>query len=215
MAVSDYRTLLVGTDASAEVEDRRSRFIALVRHVESEAEADAFVAEVRARHHDARHNVPAWILADGRERCSDDGEPQRTAGLPVLEVLRGAGLADVCCVVTRYFGGTLLGPGGLVRAYTGATQAAVAGAEAGGQVVEMALVTRVVVQVPYSAYDRVRRMAAEAGGRAADAVFAEDVRFVCAFRSGEEAAFVLAVTEYANGEKICHVGEPRHAAWRG
>ena len=76
----------------------------------------------------------------------------------MLEVLRGAGLADVCCVVTRYFGGTLLGPGGLVRAYTGATQAAVADAEAGGQVVEMALVTRVVVQVPYSAYDRVRRM---------------------------------------------------------
>jgi len=133
MTAPSYRTLCARADASAEVEDRRSRFIALMRHVESEAEADAFVAEVRARHHDARHNVPAWILADGRERCSDDGEPQRTAGMPVLEVLRGAGLADVCCVVTRYFGGTLLGPGGLVRAYTGATQAAVAGAETDGR----------------------------------------------------------------------------------
>jgi len=213
MTAPSYRTLCARADASAEVEDRRSRFIALMRHVESEAEADAFVAEVRARHHDARHNVPAWILADGRERCSDDGEPQRTAGMPVLEVLRGAGLADVCCVVTRYFGGTLLGPGGLVRAYTGATQAAVAGAETDGRVVEMTLVTRVVVQIPYSAYDRVRRMATEAGGRAADVVFAEDVQLVCAFRSGEEAAFVSAMIEFANGEEFCHVGEPQWAAW--
>lgn len=214
MAASGYRTLRVGVDASAEVEDRRSRFIALIRHVEDEAEADAFVAEVRARHHDARHNVPAWILADGRERCSDDGEPQRTAGMPMLEALRGVGLADVCCVVTRYFGGTLLGPGGLVRAYTGATQAAVATAEADDQVVEMTLVTRVVVQIPYSAYDRVRRMVTEAGGCAADAVFAEDVQLVCTFRSGEEAAFVSAMTEYANGEELCHVGEPRFAEFQ-
>lgn len=211
MTVSGYRTLRVGADASTEVDDRRSRFIALVRHVESEAEADALVDEVRARHHDARHTVPAWILADGRERCSDDGEPQRTAGMPVLEVLRAAGLADVCCVVTRYFGGTLLGPGGLVRAYTGATQAALARAEAGGQVVEMTLVTRVGVRVPYAAYDRVRHMVAEAGGRAADAVFAEDVRLVCTFRSGEEAAFVSAMSEYANGDELCHVIEHRFA----
>ncbi|HJF45506.1 IMPACT family protein, partial [Thermophilibacter provencensis] len=121
-----YRTLRGGAEAKGEVEDRRSRFIAQLAHVGGEGDAEAFIAEVRSRHHDARHNVPAWILADGRERCSDDGEPSRTSGMPTLEVLRGAGLADVCCVVTRYFGGTLLGPGGLVRAYTAAAQAAVA-----------------------------------------------------------------------------------------
>ena len=101
MAPAGYLTLRAGAEARGEFEDRKSRFIAQLAHVESEAEAEAFLAEVRGRHHDARHNVPAWILADGRERCSDDGEPSRTSGMPTLEVLRGAGLADVCCVTTR------------------------------------------------------------------------------------------------------------------
>ena len=211
MDAREFRTLRTGVEASGEVEDRRSRFIAQVRRVGSESEADAFIAEVRARHHDARHNVPAWILADGRERCSDDGEPQRTAGMPTLDVLRGAGLADVCSVVTRYFGGTLLGPGGLVRAYSAATQAALTSAEENGQLVEVTLVTHVTVQIPYSAHDRVRRMVADAGGRVADAVFSEDVQVDCAFRSGDEEAFVSAMDDFANGERLCRVGEPRFA----
>ncbi len=154
MAPAGYLTLRAGAEARGEFEDRKSRFIAQLAHVESEAEAEAFLAEVRGRHHDARHNVPAWILADGRERCSDDGEPSRTSGMPTLEVLRGAGLADVCCVTTRYFGGTLLGPGGLVRAYTAAAQAALAAAREEGLVAEMTLVTPVTVQLPYALYDR-------------------------------------------------------------
>lgn len=203
-----YRTIAAGAEATGEFEDRRSRFIAQLTHVDSEREANDFIERVRARHHDARHNVPAWILSDGRERCSDDGEPSRTAGMPALEVLRGAGLADVCCVVTRYFGGTLLGPGGLVRAYTAAAQAAVASAEEAGNVVEMTLVTPVVVQIPYSAYDRVAHLVSETGGHVRDTVFAEDVQLTCAFRAGEETAFVDALTELANGEQHCRVGEP-------
>ena len=117
MSRLSYKTLASGFEATGIYEDRRSRFIAQLTHIVSEDEANDYIAGVRARYHDARHNVPAWILSDGRERCSDDGEPSRTAGMPILEVLHGAGLADVCCVVTRYFGGTLLGPGGLVRAY--------------------------------------------------------------------------------------------------
>ncbi|MGI6231165.1 MAG: IMPACT family protein [Tractidigestivibacter sp.] len=204
-----YKTLAAGIEAVGEFEDRRSRFIAQLAHVESEREAEEFIEKVRARHHDARHNVPAWILSDGRERCSDDGEPSRTAGMPTLDVLRGAGLADVCCVVTRYFGGTLLGPGGLVRAYTAATQAAVADAEDNGNVVEMMLVTPVVCQIPYSAFDRVQHMVAQAGGHVRDTVFAEDVQLTCSFKAGEEEAFVSALTEFANGENLCKVGEPR------
>ena len=204
-----YRTLRAGAEAVGEFEDRRSRFIAQLAHVGSEAEAEAFIAEVRGRHHDARHNVPAWILADGRERCSDDGEPSRTSGMPTLDVLRGSGLADVCCVVTRYFGGTLLGPGGLVRAYTAATQAAVAEAERGGHVVEMTLVTPVTVQLPYALYDRVTRLCADAGGKVTDSLFAEDVQLSLVFRSGAEAAFVAAVRELANGEDLARAGEPR------
>lgn len=206
-----YLTLRAGEEAVGEFEDRRSRFIAQLVHVESEAEAEAFIAEVRGRHHDARHNVPAWILSDGRERCSDDGEPSRTSGMPTLDVLRGAGLADVCCVVTRYFGGTLLGPGGLVRAYTAATQAAVAAAEKDGAIVEMTLVTPVTVQLPYALYDRVTRLCSDAGGHVTDSLFAEDVQLTCVFRSGDEQRFVTAVRELANGEDLARAGEPRFA----
>ena len=206
-----YLTLKDDVEAVGEFEDRRSRFIAQLVHVKSEAAAEAHIAEVRSRHHDARHNVPAWVLADGRERCSDDGEPSRTSGMPTLEVLRGASLADVCCVVTRYFGGTLLGPGGLVRAYTAATQAAVEDARERGLLVEMTLVTRVTVQLPYALYERVSRMVEQAGGKIADQLFTEDVQLVCAFHSGDEEPFVAAVRELACGEDLCHVGEPRFA----
>ena len=206
-----YLTLAEGVEATGEFVDRRSRFIAQLRHVTSEADAEAFVSEVRARHHDARHNVPAWVLSDGRERCSDDGEPQRTSGMPTLEVLRGEGLADVCCVVTRYFGGTLLGPGGLVRAYTAATQEAVSQARKDGLIVEMTLVTKVTVQIPYSAYDRVVRMVADAGGKIKDSLFVEDVQLTCVFRDGDEVRFVSAMREFANGEDLCLVGEPSFA----
>ena len=202
-----YQTLAAGVEATGEFVDRKSRFIAQLRHVSSEAEADAFIAEIRARHHDARHNVPAWVLADGRERCSDDGEPQRTSGMPTLEVLHGAGLADVCCVVTRYFGGTLLGPGGLVRAYTAATQMAVAAAEEQGLVVTMTEVTTVVVQIPYSLYDRVTRLVSDCGGKVRDQLFAEDVQLTIAFLAGSERAFLAAMTELAAGEELCRVGE--------
>lgn len=206
-----YRTLIAGAEATGEFVDRRSRFIAQVRHVASEREADEFIAEVRVRHHDARHNVPAWVLANGRERCSDDGEPQRTSGMPTLEVLRGAGLADVCCVVTRYFGGTLLGPGGLVRAYTAATQEAVAAAEAGGLLVTMTQVTKVTCVIPYSAYGRVERLVADCGGKIKDSVFAQDVQLTCAFLAGAEQRFVASMVELMGGEDVCLVGEPSFA----
>lgn len=209
---SEYRTLAKGIEiVGDEFIDRRSRFIAHLTHVSSEQEADAFIAEIRARHHDARHNVPAWILSDGRERCSDDGEPQRTSGMPTLEVLRGAGLADVCCVVTRYFGGTLLGPGGLVRAYTAATQQAVADAEQQGALVLMTQVTQVVCVLPYSLYDRVSRLVADCGGKVKDSVFAEDVQLTLAFLSGAEARFVAEMVELTGGDDVCRVGEPSFA----
>ena len=207
----DYMTVRAGAEAIGEFEDRKSRFIASLVHVGSEAEADAHLARIRAANHDARHNVPAWILADGRERCSDDGEPQRTAGMPALEVLRGAGLADASVVVTRYFGGTLLGPGGLVRAYTAAVQAALENARAEGSLCEMTLVTPVTAQIPYSAYDRVSRMASDAGGKIADSLFAEDVQLTIVFRAGDEQAFIKAVTELAAGEELARAGEPRFA----
>lgn len=208
---TSYLTMRAGAEATAEFVDRKSRFIAQLTHVEAEDEAAAFIETVRARHYDARHNVPAWILADGRERASDDGEPQRTSGMPTLEVLRGAGLANVCCVVTRYFGGTLLGPGGLVRAYSTATQRAVDTAREQGFIVEMTLVCRVVATISYSLHDRVCVLAERSGAHVVGTDYAADVRLTLAFRAGEEAAFVSAMRELANGEDLCEVFAPEFA----
>lgn len=205
---ASYLTLRTGAVAQAEFIDRKSRFIAQLTHAESEDEANEFIAGVRARHYDARHNVPAWILADGRERQSDDGEPQRTSGMPTLECLRGAGLKNVCCVVTRYFGGTLLGPGGLVRAYTTATQRAIEAARETGAVVEKTLVVPVEVGVPYAMHDRVRDLADRSGAHVAACDYAADVTLSLVFRAGEEASFVAAMRELMAGQDVCLVGEP-------
>ena len=131
--------------------------------------------------------------------------------MPALEVLRGAGLADVSVVVARYFGGTLLGPGGLVRAYTAAVQEAIAAAQRDGLIVEMCLVVPVVVQIPYSAYDRVTRMIADAGGKVKDSLFAEDVQLTCVFHAGDDLPFMAALREYAAGDDLARAGEPRFA----
>ena len=162
--MESYFTLRADVEATGEFVDRKSRFIAQLVHIESEEEANDFIAAVRARHYDARHNVPAWICTDGRERQSDDGEPSRTSGMPTLEVLRGEGLKDICCVTTRYFGGTLLGPGGLVRAYTAAAQAAVAHAREAGMIVEMTSVTPVDVTLDYAQCEQVLHPLAERPG---------------------------------------------------
>ena len=110
-------TIPTGAGESEYVE-KRSRFLGHVRHVESEEEARAFLAEMKKKYYDARHNCWCYLLRDGPERYSDDGEPQGTAGIPMLEVFRREGVTDLVCVVTRYFGGVLLGAGGLFRAYT-------------------------------------------------------------------------------------------------
>lgn len=114
--------------ASAEITEKKSRFIASVQSVRTQEEADDFIIRTKKNHWDARHNCSAMILGEHGElsRCSDDGEPSGTAGRPMLSVLTGENLTDVCVVVTRYFGGVLLGTGGLVRAYSGAVQAALA-----------------------------------------------------------------------------------------
>ncbi len=102
----------------AEFVEKRSSFLGHVRYVETEDEAKAFVAEMKKKFYDARHNCWCYIIKDGAVRYSDDGEPQGTAGIPMLEVLKREGVTNVVCVVTRYFGGVLLGTGGLLRAYT-------------------------------------------------------------------------------------------------
>lgn len=112
----------------AEFTEKRSRFLGHLRPVESEEEARAFITEMKKKYYDARHNCWCYIIRNGPERYSDDGEPQGTAGIPMLEVLRREEIYNAVCVVTRYFGGVLLGAGGLLRAYTRSTGDALAAA---------------------------------------------------------------------------------------
>ena len=110
---------LIPTGAGeSEYVEKRSSFLGHLRCVETEDEARAFIAETKKKYYDARHNCWCYIIRNGAERYSDDGEPQGTAGIPMLEVMRREGVTNVVCVVTRYFGGILLGAGGLLRAYT-------------------------------------------------------------------------------------------------
>lgn len=151
-----------------------SRFIATLAPVSSVDEARAFIKEIRAGFADATHNVPAYIIGGGNnviEYCSDDGEPAGTAGRPALMVLRGSGLGDLAVVVTRYFGGTLLGTGGLVKAYTEATQQVVnAVPRARRMPVHLALLA-----IPYNLLERVRLLIARHGGAVLGEEFAADV----------------------------------------
>lgn len=117
-----YRILYQG--GMGELIEKKSRFMASFKPVKSEEEAQAFIEEIRKKYWDANHHCYAWVLGGNGElkRCSDDGEPSQTAGKPMLDVLEGEEITNICVVVTRYFGGTLLGTGGLVRAYSGAVK---------------------------------------------------------------------------------------------
>ena len=143
----------------AEYVDKKSRFIGQVQHVESVSEAMAFIESVRSKYADATHNVWAYVLNSGAMRWSDDGEPGGTSGQPTLNVFRSAGVVDVCCVVTRYFGGILLGSGGLVRAYSKAASMAL---EAAGRA-RMAEWSLVETVCGYAQYERVKRLLGDLG----------------------------------------------------
>ena len=145
----------------AEFTEKRSRFLGHVLPVSSEEEARAHIERVRKQHYDARHNCWCYRLREGGvERYSDDGEPQGTAGQPMLNVFQREGVWNVCCVVTRYFGGILLGAGGLVRAYT---QSAKDALDAAG-IAQVRRWTAMEVPCPYARFEEVRREVARFGG---------------------------------------------------
>lgn len=153
----------------AEIVEKKSRFIAQIKHVENELEAINFVENVRKEHSQARHNVYAYRIAPNenaaeRIRFSDDGEPSHTAGLPVLDMLKHANLYNISCVVTRYFGGTLLGTGGLVRAYSGAVKSAIDQAIDDGAIIEIQNREMKEFRCPISDFNKKSREIVEAGG---------------------------------------------------
>ena len=176
--MSDY--IIPAGYGEAEYIDKKSRFIGQVQHAESVSEAMAFVESVRRKHADATHNVWAYVLADGQMRWSDDGEPGGTSGQPTLNVFRSANVCDVVCVVTRYFGGILLGSGGLVRAYSKAASMAL---EAAGRA-RMAEWQSVAVECSYAHYERLRRLLEGEGAQDMAGDFAEFVTVTCLLPAG-------------------------------
>lgn len=170
-----YKT--IKAEKSAQIEIKRSKFIATVCPCTTEEEATAFISAMRKKYWDARHNVYAFTLRNnGTKRFSDDGEPHSTAGLPVMEAIEHFGVVDVAVVVTRYFGGILLGTGGLVRAYSEATELALKSAE----VVTVLPAKRFKVVCDYGDYDVFVKQAEKIGARIEDTVYAEKIEITVA-----------------------------------
>ena len=205
--MEDYRTVR-GT-ATGEYEEKKSRFIAQLSFADSEEAAVAFLEQVRAANRTARHNVYAYVLRGGRVRYTDDGEPAKTAGMPTLEAIQHAGLEDVAVVVTRYFGGILLGTGGLVRAYTDATKAAIEAAD----IVTVSVCVDIILEVPYSLYEQLCRIAEAAGAKLAESDFAENVLLTFRMLDGTQAPFLEKLTELTRGQSEIIVTAPFDAAF--
>ena len=193
-----YRVLL--SDGQGEYEEKKSRFIATVRRCGSEEEATAFIEEMKKKYWDARHNCSAFCIGSRGEltRCSDDGEPSGTAGRPMLEVLLGAGLRNVAVVVTRYFGGVLLGTGGLVRAYTQAVKEGIAACETG--VMRPGIELR--IQTDYNGIGKILYLLGQKGIEPLESEYGEKVMLRILLPREEENAFREEVTEATAGRAV-------------
>lgn len=190
----EYKT--IARRCEARFIEKKSEFIGYLCPVQTEEQAAAFIEEIRAMHRKATHNCYAYILRENNTaRHSDDGEPGGTAGVPIYEVLRREGLTDVCCVVTRYFGGILLGAGGLVRAYTKGAKDAVDAA----QIKCMAAAVKLLVTVDYGLYGRLAQIFAEHDARVADEKFADNVQITLHIREESAKALTDKLVDSCNG----------------
>lgn len=180
-----------------EYEEKKSRFIATVRACESEAEAVGFIEEMKKKYWDARHHCSAFVIGSRGEvtRCSDDGEPSGTAGRPMLEVLLNSGIRNVAVVVTRYFGGVLLGTGGLVRAYTQAVKEGLAACETG----IMRTGAELQVETDYNDIGKILYILGQKGLEPLESDYAEKVRLRVLIPKEEAAAFQKELTEATAG----------------
>ena len=205
--MDSYR-IPTGNGASEYVE-KRSRFLGLVQPVSSEDEAREIIAACKKQYHDARHNCWCYLLRDGTERYSDDGEPQGTAGIPMLEVFRRAGVTNVVCVVTRYFGGVLLGAGGLVRAYT---QGAVVALKA-AQVVEMLPSCQYLCEVAYPLWDKVQYALKSLPVQLLSSEFTTAVGFTLLIRQTDAQSVLDTLTRVTDGRIETLLEEESYRAW--
>ena len=197
--------LSVCSPCSYEKVIERSRFIAHCEHAGSEEEARAFIAEVRARHSLATHNCYAFVADQTGNvmRFSDDGEPQGTAGMPILDVLKSKKLFETAVVVTRYFGGIKLGAGGLVRAYAGTAAEALAGAD----IREYRLCRTLVCTVGYEHFDALKKFFAAGGAAVKDVAYSDRVAVTAAVEAAQSAQFCAALSDHMAGRVAIREGE--------
>ena len=190
--------LIPAKEGTSEYIEKKSRFLGLIVPVTTEAEARAQLDAVKKREYDARHNCWAYILHSGQKRYSDDGEPQGTAGQPILNVLEREGVQDVLCVVTRYFGGILLGAGGLCRAYTKAAKDALG--DAGISELRPWSVLR--LDCPYALFERVKLELEKRGGTVISSEYGAQIALTAALPEPGEAVFAKALQELSAGSLV-------------
>lgn len=191
-----YRILAEG--GTGELVEKKSRFLATLRPVATEAEAEAFITEMKKKYWDASHNCSAFVLGPGAEltRCSDDGEPSGTAGRPMLEALLGERVRNAAVVVTRYFGGTLLGTGGLARAYTGAVKAGLAGCVTA----VMRHGFEIAVETDYNGIGKILYLLGQRGLEPVEADYGEQVRLTLRVPAVETEALEREVMDATGGK---------------
>lgn len=204
-----YRILYTSGDEkqtfTGEIVEKKSRFIANVRKVDSEEEATAFIEEMKKRYYDARHNCSAFVVGPRAEltRCSDDGEPSGTAGRPMLEVLLGSEIRGIAAVVTRYFGGTLLGTGGLVRAYTQALQEALQNCPTA----MMKYGKRIRIETDYNGIGKILYFMGQQGLEQESSEYTDKVELILTVPAEKAEFFVKEVTELTAGRSRLEVLE--------
>lgn len=188
-----------------EIVEKKSRFIASIKKVETEEEAVAFINQMKKKYYDARHNCSAFVVGSKKElvRCNDDGEPSGTAGKPMLEVLLGSDIVNVVAVVTRYFGGTLLGTGGLVRAYTDATKAGLGQC----QTAIMSLGKKVKIHTDYNTIGKVLYELGQRGLDQEESEYTDVIVLTVIVPIEDVEEFAKKITEISAGKTIVEVVE--------
>lgn len=202
-----YRT--VEHEAQTMLVEKKSKFIANVKPVSTETEALEYLGAMRSKYSDARHNVYAYVIDENNIfRYSDDGEPGGTAGMPVLDAIRKSGLVDVVVVVTRYFGGTLLGTGGLVHAYSSSARDGLLSAKP----IIREKCNIVDVKVDYTLVGKIQYMLSQDGYTTEDTIYENEVTFkvICSLDNTD--AFIAEVTDLTSGKAICRVSDKKYVS---
>lgn len=197
--------LVVYEGGEGEIVEKKSRFIATVRPVETEEEAVSFISGMKKKYWDARHNCSAFVIGEHQEftRCSDDGEPAQTAGRPMLDVLLKEGITNAAVVVTRYFGGVLLGTGGLVRAYQAATQAGLAAS----RIIEKCRGTKLAVCTDYNGLGKLTYLFGQKQLTVCDTEYAADVVLTVLVPLMQKEAVYKSIVEQTNGSARLEWGQ--------